>query len=104
MICTRVWMLDPAYVRFCISNTLPYYRATHGIRGYLAASVAASDIATADTTVSENLLRVGVLDVNDGRPSRGDGARRALGRGISESNGAKVSKGNKAAAGLEVCE
>lgn len=64
----------------------------------LAASVAAGDIATANTTVSENLLAVGVTDVNDGSSGRGNGARGALGRGIGESNSAEVSKGNKAAA------
>ena len=76
-------------------SLLPAFR---GKTSSLVASVAAGDIATADTAVSENLLAVGVTDVNDGSSSRGNGARGALGRGISESNSAEVSEGNKAAA------
>lgn len=68
----------------------------------LTAVVAVHVVAT-KATVGKNVSAL-VADVNDGAAGRGDGAPAARGRSIGKSDGAKVGKGNLAAARLKVLD
>lgn len=70
----------------------------------VVASVLASKLTSAGAAGAEDLLGVGVTEVNDGSTFWGDGSSRTPSRRVSEGDGAEVGEGNQAATFLEILD
>lgn len=70
----------------------------------VVSSVLASEFGSTGAAGAEDLLSVGVTEVNDVTTLWCDGSRRTLSRSVGESDGTEVGKGNQAATLLKVLD
>lgn len=86
--------------------TLPYNKVeslyTILFQDLVVSSVLASEFGSAGAAGAEDLISVGVTEVNDITTFWCDGSSRTLGRGVGESDGTEVGEGNQAATLLKV--